>query len=195
MLDAGSRRSRVAWLAVGLALLAGAWFSLNRVRHGELFLFHLPIDRSPLAFELQDAVATAQTWTVPALVFLTVVSLAVVGTVRTAPSQAIVEIWSGLVRLYRSSPVLCRLFTVACLTDLISTWHFFRAHRIDDELHPGIRLMTYAYGMSVGCVIGKAVQGLLAVLLCVAFPKGTRAILIVLSIAYFAAAVWNTVAV
>jgi uncharacterized membrane protein len=169
--------------------------SLNRVRHGELFLFRLPIDRKPLTFELHDAAASAAFWTGPALVFLGVASVALAGTVRISPWKSVEEICSRVTRMFRSSPVLCGLFTVACLADLISTWLFFRAHRIDDELHPGIKLMTYAYGLSVGCVIGKAVQGLLAVLLCVAFPNGARAILIVLTIAYCAAAVWNIVAV
>jgi hypothetical protein len=194
MPDGGSR-SRVAWLAVGLALLAGAWFSLNRVRNGELFLFHLPIDRRPLTFELHDAAASAAFWTAPALVFLAISSAALAGAVRVCPWTAVEEICGRVTRMYRSSAILCGFFTLACVTDLISTWLYFRAHRIDDELHPGIKLMTYAYGLSVGCFIGKAIQGLLAVLVCVAFPKGARAILIVLTIAYFAAAVWNTVAV
>ena len=90
-------------------------------------------------------------------------------------------------------PRLCALFAVACIADFVSTLVYFRTHRIDDELHPGIKLFTYAYGLSIGCLIGKAVQVLLSLILCAVYSKIARAILIVLIAAYAAAAVWNLV--
>ena len=75
--------------------------------------------------------------------------------------------------------------------DFVSTVVYFYSHRIDDELHPGIKLVTYAYGLSLGCLVGKAIQACLALMLCAAFPKIARPILVVLIVAYAAAAAWN----
>ena len=186
-----SRQNQLAWLAVAGSLVLVAWWSLNRVQHEKLFLFPLPFDRAPFAVEIHDATSVARTWTIPALVFLAVATTAVAGHERTSPVAAAIGWVRRLRELLRMHPKLCVVFAVASLADFISTAIYFHWHRIDDELHPGIKLVTYAFGLSLGCLAGKGIQALLALAIGAVFPKMARPILIVLIVAYGAAAVWN----
>ena len=86
------------------------------------------------------------------------------------------------------------VFAIAVLADLITTVRFFHSKGIVFELHPGIRLFGYAYGRSVGPVLGKSVQalGLLAVA-CLLSPRGANGLLIIASAAGGLAAIHNLV--
>ena len=83
------------------------------------------------------------------------------------------------------------MFVLASLADFLSTIWFFHTGRIDDELHPAIKLFAYAFGPSIGALLGKGLQAFLALWVCSAFPKFGRPLLIVLAVAYSVAAVWN----
>ncbi len=80
---------------------------------------------------------------------------------------------------------------MACIADFASTAHYFRKFGITDEYHPGIKLVTYAWGRFVGCLIAKTIQGLLVLLMCALFPRFARIMLVVAVVAYTAAAIWN----
>lgn len=184
-------RNQLTWIAVGCCLWLTAWFSLDRVRNEKLFLFPLPFDRAAFAVEIHDASTAARTWTIPALVFLFVATAATAVSVRDDPVEATGKFCRRLRSQFQLHPKLCWLFAVASVGDFISTALYFHFHRIDDELHPGIKLVTYAYGLSIGCLIGKFIQALLAFIMCAAFPNIARSILIVLIVAYGTAAPWN----
>ncbi|MBI3860916.1 MAG: hypothetical protein HY290_03375 [Planctomycetia bacterium] len=198
-------RDRLAWLAIAATLLLVAWFSLRRVENGNLFLIRLPFDRDPYALEIHDATVTAHAWLWPALAFLAIGAAAIAArntafrqpARRTGFSRSPVEatriLWQRLRDLVSQHPRFCAVFAAACTADFLSTLYFFHTRRIDDELHPGIKLFTYAYGLSIGCLAGKAIQALLALSLCAVFPKAARTVLPILIIAYAAAAVWNLI--
>lgn len=128
---------------------------------------------------------------VPALAFLAIAASAVAGAAHTGPFKAAHRFWHRLAALWQAHPWLCRLFLAACIADFLSTARYFHAHRIDDELHPGIKLVTYAFGLSVGCLLGKLIQALLAAGICSLVGKLDRPLLVVLIIAYDSAAIWN----
>jgi hypothetical protein len=184
-------RHHFAWLIVAGCLVLIAWLSLNRVQNEKLFLFPLPFDRAPFAAEVRDASAAARTWMIPALVFLAVIVAAIATSVRAGPVEAARRLWQRLSAVLHLYPKLCGLFAAASSADFVSTALYFHSHRIDDELHPGIKLVTYAYGLSVGCFLGKAIQAILALTVCAAFPEIARPTLFVLIVAYAAAAAWN----
>src|SRR5262249_26041181 len=80
-----TNHNRIAWLVVGAIVLLAAWKSLERLQDGRLFLFRRPFDREPSGLETRDAAATARQWTLPALLFLAIASLALMLTLRTGP--------------------------------------------------------------------------------------------------------------
>lgn len=186
-----SGRNQSAWLAVAGSLLLTAWWSLNRVQNEKLFLFPLPFDRSPFAVEIKDASTAARTWTIPALMFLAIATAAVAIHERTSPVTAAIGFGRRMRELFHRHAKLCALFAVASVADFISTTVYFHLHRIDDELHPGIKLVTYAFGLSIGCLAGKTIQAVLALTLGAIFPRFARPSLIVLIVAYGAATAWN----
>ena len=184
-------RHRIAWASASGIVLLGAWLSLRGLQYEKLFLIQLPWDRAPLAFEVRDAADAAQTWMWPTLIFLAVALTAITASEPAGPVTAGRKLGRRLRELLRLHPRLCSIFAAACVADFVSTLMYFHSHRIDDELHPGIKLFTYAYGLSIGCLVGKAVQALLALIICAIFPTHSRAILVTLLVAYVAAAVWN----
>jgi hypothetical protein len=180
-----------AWLLLGTITLTAAWFALDRVQNGRLFLIRLPFDREPLAAERDDAARAAQTWKIPALAFLAVAACAIAASARSGPAEAARRLWERLRGFFRTHRWLCALFIIACTADFLSTAHYFHAHRVDDELHPAIKLVTYAFGLSIGCLLAKLIQALLALAICALFPKIARPVLVILIIAYSAATTWN----
>jgi hypothetical protein len=186
-----STRHQLAWLLIAAGIVAIAWFPLNRVENAKLFLFALPFDRNPFSVEFSDAAAAARTWKIPALVFLAVVTAAIALTERSGPVDAVRQHWHRVRGLLQLHPRLSLLLALASAADFVSTLLHFQNHRIDDELHPGIKLVTYAFGLSLGCLIGKAIQAVLALLIGASFPKVARPTLVILIVAYTSAAVWN----
>ena len=140
-----SGRDQFAWLTLAGVLLLVAWLTLDRVQNEKLFLFALPFDRAPFAVEVSDASAATRIWTIPALAFLAVANVAVAVSQRVGPIESVRRHWPRVCALVERHPGLCVLFGVASAADFVSTLMYFHSHRIDDELHPGIKLVTYAY--------------------------------------------------
>lgn len=185
-------RNRVAWLAIGMALIWVAWLSLKRVESGELFLIPLPIDPlRPFDGEVADALKTTRLWNVPALAFLAVASLAILFSVRLGPIDAIDALCLRCRQLADARTGLCLLLLIACIADFVSTASYFRKFGITDEYHPAIKLITYAWGRFIGCLIAKTIQGFLVLVICALFPSIARATLLLAITAYTAAAIWN----
>jgi hypothetical protein len=184
-------RNRLAWLALCAIVLLAAWISLDLVQRGRIFLIRLPFDREPSSVEVRHAVARARQWSLPALLFLSIASFAVVLSVRKGPIDALYDVIRRLGELIRMRAVLSSLFALACLADLLSTLWYFHKYGLEDELHPGIKLVTFAWGLTVGCLVAKGIHASLVLLVCALFPKIARPVLIVTTIAYSAAAAWN----
>jgi hypothetical protein len=59
----------------------------------------------------------------------------------------------------RPASWLLGLLVLATLADLATTMQFMQRQQIDLELHPGLKLLSYALGRTVGPVLGKLLQG------------------------------------
>jgi len=186
-----SIRTRVAWLSIAIAIIVAAWLSLDRLQGGKVFLIRLAIDRQPADREVQHATEAARQWTLPALLFLSIASIAILSVVKIGPLDAICLLRRRLSDLIRVRPIQCALFACACLADFLSTWWYFHEYGLEDELHPGIKLVTYAWGSSVGCLAAKSIQAALVVLVCLLFPRIDRIALVATTVAYAGAAIWN----
>lgn len=88
----------------------------------------------------------------------------------------------------RRSGVRCLL---ACLVDLLTTWLYAQKYSHVDELHPGIKLVTYAYGLTVGIAIAKLIQASLVLIVAAALPRAARGLMWLTTLAYLVAATWN----
>jgi hypothetical protein len=184
-------RNRLNWLAIACLVLLAAWMSLRRVQQGDLFLFRLPIDRQPLDLEKQDAAAAARTWTIPALSFLAVTAIATLAVARTGPFDSARHLRCRLSSLVRTHTIVFALFLLACLADFLSTLWYFHEYSVEDELHPAIKLVTYAWGLSVGCAAAKMIQAALVLLVCTSIPRIARLVLVLTTAGYAVAAAWN----
>ena len=82
-------------------------------------------------------------------------------------------------------------FGLAVAADLVTTIYFFHVKGIIYELHPGVRLFGYAYGRTVGPILGKAVQAL--GVLAIASLLGSRGGWLTLAVGaiYLVAAIYN----
>lgn len=189
-----------AWMAFLVASVAAAWLLLYRLQHQRVFLIRFPFDREPVGAELADASLTAREWCIPTLLFLTVaIGASTISALNCrgdvcvcfGPLARIRQIWRGLGTVCRAHPWLCGTFVASCVGDFISTVSFFHFHRITDELHPAIKLMTYAFGLTVGCFLGKFTQAMLALTVCSFLPTLRRSVLTALILSYTTATIWN----
>jgi len=180
------RRIQVAglWLLAAIGLMVIATSELHRVRSGRLFLFPTAFDNQPSIHELHDAEASARRWLLPAL--LAIGCACGLGYFlgshrRDGSRQTIRRTW--------------RTFSVALLLaaalDLFTTLSFFHERGIDVELHPGVRLLGYAYGRTAGPVIAKTTQVVGILWLSERLPRGGNALLATTSLVYALAAAHN----
>ncbi len=181
--NASSRKWILSVVTCTALLMALAFLEIERVGRGELFVFSFPWDRAPSQSELNDAKRSARESLLPALL-----SLAMVGLItgyafpkRRRSTQTLPRFW----RL----PLL--LFALAVLADLGTTLWFFHVRGVDHELHPGIRLVSYAYGRTVGPVLGKLVQAVGILMLSSLFARHGGTLMISVTPLYFIAAIYN----
>ena len=184
-------RTHLSWLTIAIPIIVAAWLSLDRIQNGNFYLIRLPFDRQPSDREVQEAAEAARLWKLPALMFLSLSSIALLSTAKAGPLEAIAVLRQRLAELVRGRPILCAAFAVACLADFLSTWWYFHEFGLEDELHPGIKLVTYAWGPSAGCLAAKSIQAGLVLLVCVLFPRIAGIALLVTTAAYSCAAEWN----
>ena len=182
---------RLTWLTIAVAIILAAWLSLDRLQNGNVFLICLPFDRPPSDGDVRDAVEAARRWTWPAVLFLSLSSIALLSTVKAGPVDAVGILRRRFAELLRGQQILCGAFAGACLGDFLSTWWYFHEYGLEDELHPGIKLVTYAWGPSAGCVVAKLIQAGLVLLVCALLPRISRVALVTTTIAYCGAAAWN----
>jgi hypothetical protein len=172
-------------------MLIVAWKSLRNVSQHGLFSYPLPVDPPEFPREWPDSATAATIWTMPAMVFLAVVSLTILTTVRMGPFETVRWLQQRLRELFQSHPLTLQFFAVACIADFASTVHYFHEYGITDEVHPGIKLVTYAWGRSLGCLAAKSIQAAIGLLICALLPRFARAILLVAASGYAMAAIWN----
>jgi len=164
-------------------LMAIAFSELRRIEDGRLFAFSLPWETSPSNVEVLDAKMSAKYYLAPVLA-----SLAMLGTVVGLAGPRFIRRRTELTRWWSSFAIV---FLFSVLADLATTVWFFHASGIDHELNPGIRLFGYAYGRTVGPLLGKAVQagGVIGISICV--PRFGWILLLVATLLYSFGAVYN----
>ena len=191
MISQDRRTFRAAWV-IGcvfctIVTASIAIFELQRVEHGRLFAVALPGEEPPTAIEVEDARESAAENRYRAVFAILAIGIGVTAVGNKSHEAA-------LCRLQFSRAVLL-FFAFAVVADLLTTIHFFHAKGIVFELHPGIRLFGYAYGRTVGPILGKSVQafGVIAV----ASLLGHRGywLLIAVGTVYTIAAIYNESAV
>ena len=173
------------WLLAAVTLMAIAAFELHRVRSGELFLFPTTFDSQPSAHELYDAEVSASRWSVPALISIGL--CCGLGYFLSARPDAERK---RLALRERTALSVVLLIATAC--DLFTTLWFFHELGIDVELHPGVRLLGYAYGRTAGPVIAKTVQAAGVLWLAEKLPRGGNLLLVATSLVYVLAAAHNS---
>lgn len=186
-----SRRQKLRWLPFMAGLLLVAGILLGRLLSEHLFLFPLPVDREPFPNELADAAATARTWIIPALVLLFVVGITAALTSRAGPIDTSRDLASRIGRLGAERPWLVTLFSIACLFDFYTTWAYAQKFSMADELHPAIKLVAYALGITCGVAAAKAIQVGLVLIVAALWPSAARTLILVLTAGYAVAAAWN----
>jgi hypothetical protein len=177
-----NRYQLACFLLAVVAVQVLAYVELQRVADGRLFLFTLPWDAPPSRVELIDAKSTARRYQLPALVTLAAVACVVVYFGRFARSR---------VERRQIGTWLLALFVLATLADLATTLWFFHARGIDHEVHPAIRLFGYAYGRTVGPVLGKVLQSLGLWLVALHLPRYGAALVLAAVVLYGWAAIHN----
>ena len=184
-------RTRLHWGLLTGAVLLTAAFSLDRLRHEELYAFPMPVDRETTGHDYGDAARTARKWFLPALTFLGLLGAVATGTAREGPLGAALVTGRRIQELGAKQPLLMTFFALACLTDAYTTWAYAQRFSLADEMHPGIKLVAYAYGLTTGVFLAKAIQAGLVLILAALFPSFARTLLLVTAGGYAVAAGWN----
>lgn len=166
-----------------LFITSVAWMELQRVEGGDLFLFAFPGEAQPSAFETTDAHKSAVENQRPA-----VAALVAIGLIVAVAGPASI----GNMSKYKilTLPLLF-CFAVSVVADLLTTILFFHQTGIDNELHPAIRLLGYAYGRTTGPVLGKAIQALGVVFVALQLKGYGRLLIGFVTIVYLTAAAYN----
>ncbi|WP_437202301.1 hypothetical protein [Planctomicrobium sp. SH664] len=167
--------SVLGWIVVGM--------ELHRVAEGRLFLFSLSGDRPATPPEVADAHLLATGQRFQAMVVVPLLIIAALGSVRKLRKQGwpIEKIWWWG----------AALFLVAAIADGVTTLWFFHRLGVDHELHPGIRLFGYAYGRTIGPILGKGLQAIGILLLAAWRPRYGTALLLLAAVVCLAAAGYN----
>ena len=142
----------LAWSFVLVALQVIALALLGRLKEGHLFLFSLSWDAPATVTEITEAAASAKQYEWPAM-FVIAVIWALMAFVVNRSSN-----WRDDRELLWRHRWIVSLFVIATLADIVTTLAFFHRDGVDQEFHPGIRLVSYALGRSVGPFATKWIQ-------------------------------------
>lgn len=186
-----SASTKAVWFCLSVAVIVAANDSLSCLNRGRLFLFAVPPDRAPWDAEIDDAANMSQIWRAPALAFLAISSAAVCLRAPRGPMASARIVCRCVRTLAALHPRLIAGFVVACAADFVSTSLYCHRYGVIDEIHPGMRLVIYAYGLTTGVLLGKAIQALLLLVIAVILPRLTRPMLVMTIVGYALAAVWN----
>jgi hypothetical protein len=150
---------RFHWLSVGSGLFAllacemAAIWLLTRLKQRRLFVMSLPWDAPASMIEEAEASDAAQFYQLPAVIVIAVLwGLAAVAWRRRAEGMAATR------ESLTGQRLILGLFLVGTVADIVTTLIFFHRDGVDHELHPGIRLASYALGRSIGPVVTKSIQ-------------------------------------
>lgn len=179
------------WTLLSAANVGIALAFLQRLTRGQLFLLALPFDRMAWDAEISDAQQMASLWRWPAIAFLIVASFAVILSVSNGPLPTLSLLFERLANIARRHRLLCGCFITACLFDFVSTTLYCQRYGVIDEVHPGMRLIIYAFGLTMGVFFGKSIQAALLVVIGTSFPQMARPLLVITAFGYTLAAVWN----
>lgn len=173
----------VGCILCAAVLAAVAFFEIQRVADGRLFALSLSWENPPNAAEVADSRASAQRYLIPALL-----SLVMLGVVARFAIPHWIEQRSELPKAWWT---LTMIFLLSVVTDLASTIWFFHTHGINHELHPGIRLFGYAYGRTLGPMLGKTVQALCVIGISISIPRLSLPLLAACTLLYFIGTAFN----
>ena len=183
--------SYVAVTSVGAATTLLACWLILRVRAGQLFLLSLGFEQDASNSELTDAQNTAEFYLPWAIVFLALLTLVVAFAVSRSSGTMFSDVSERLRKLFREHSILVTLLIFATLLDLVTT--IIIAHRagMEGEFHPGIRLVAYAFGRTIGVVGGKLFQCLAILVLSAYVSRFGPWLLLLASLAYLLGATIN----
>lgn len=148
-------------------------------------------DRPATDAELLDAAGSAGHYLLPSLLSITAITFLVGWATGGRMAKGLRFLWLQFRRLRIDHRVLVWALAVASAADLATTLWFFHVQGIEGELHPGIRLVGYAFGRTCGPLIGKAIQFTGTVVVAALLPRIATAILVLATITYFLAVVYN----
>lgn len=83
------------------------------------------------------------------------------------------------------------IFVASSILDLLTTIRFFNDLNIHTELHPGIRLFGYAYGRTIGPILGKGIQLVTLFVFARLLGKAGFALLLMATVLYTMGAIAN----
>jgi hypothetical protein len=181
-MNADSRTFSRWLLFCTIGLLVTSWlafYELNRIENGRLFLFPLPWDAPPSEIEILDSQHSASQNK-----YLAIAALVGIGVIVAATGPVAFQV-------QQLSSWTLAIFALAVVADLGTTIRFFHSHGIENELHPGIRLFGYAYGRTVGPILGKSLQTLGVLLIARLFKQHAPSFVRVVAMIYLAAAIYN----
>lgn len=179
----------LGWSGTLIALEATAIWLLRRLMLGKLFLFALPWDASANAAEVAEASASAKMYFWPGLVVVAVMwGLVAVCSERGSRTHSFecsrsLESWL----LY----ACLALFLFGTVADIATTIAFFHRDGVDQELHPGIRLVSLALGRSVGPFATKLIQFSGVILIATRWPKLASYLFALAGSIYLLGAIYN----
>jgi hypothetical protein len=176
---------KVQWICgciiVSLVGAATAVLELQRVENGRLFMFSLPHEAVPSDVEIADAAESAIVNKYPAIAAIFGIGLIIAAAGPISYSSN----WNT------ASHKLLVVFAVAVLADLLTTINFFHTQGVEHEFHPAIRLFGYAYGRTIGPILGKTIQALGVVGVATLLGKRGSWLIGVVTVVYFVAAIYN----
>lgn len=183
-------RKRLAKLVGCAGVLWFAEWSLARVGKGVLFWFPMPWDAPASLDEIVDGRELVQNWHPWAMALIAGVLLYFMLLPEVRRTRLKSRLSSGWTELFCKHRILLSLFAIATLLDMATTLHFFLSEAVHYETHPGIRLVTYAYGRTTGPVLSKLLQASIALYFCSLFSF-KRLFLSIVSLSYLFGACFN----
>lgn len=158
-----------------------AHHQLQRLIEGRLYLLSLPWDAAATDVQIEDARQSAaeNQWNAVLVILVLGVVLSV-----TARSVCQPRHWQW------NRPILL-VFALSVLADLATTIWFFHGLGVEFEFHPAIRLCGYAYGQTIGPILGKTIQAVGVLYVAILLKNRGHWLLILVSTVYSAAAIYN----
>lgn len=159
----------LGWSGALLALEGIAIWLLQRLMFGKLFLFALPWDAPANVAEIAEASASAKSYFWIALTVIVVIWGVIAKGLEGWPQVNTQKIRQSPKSWLLYSTVA--LFLMGTIADAVTTFAFFHRDGVDQELHPGIRLVSYSLGRTVGPMVTKLIQFSGVMLIALRWPK------------------------